>query len=486
MIGPYPIAMLALVAFVPLAIAAFARLPRAIAAAGVVLVGSVFLPEVVAWDFPVLPPFDKEYVTYGSALLGAIAYRSRDVARARFGFGPEALLLLMILANVAAALTNPDPMWDEGRLEPGRGVWAVVAQTGDDVLGIIVPFFVGRALFTTRQDLRVLMTTLAAAGVVYTALIVVEVVMSVPFRVFQLSDWIYGVPMRPQWRWGVIQPIVFMDNGLSVATWMGATLLASVALARARLPLRVPIVRLGAKPTIAANWFGLLMTRNIAGNVYGAVLALASWLLTPRMLSTIGLSLALLACTYPALRMADVFPDDAIIEFAAGFDEERARSLKGRFDEEDFVLGNIGDRLWFGWGTYERIPGAETFGHGEVGLDGWWVIRLGTNGIAGVELHYAMLVWPVLAAWRRVRRWGKRDAILLAALMAIVGMRAVDLLINGWWNCMPVFFAGVLYGVCGSRADAAPEPPAGAAPKPPEGTRLRNTQLLGPSRDERS
>jgi hypothetical protein len=95
-----------------------------------------------------------------------------------------------------------------------------------------------------------------------------------------------------------------------------------------------------------------------------------------------------------------------------------------------------------------------------------------------------MLVLPVLVAWRRVRRWGRRDAILLAALMAIVGMRAVDLLINGWWNSMPVFFAGVLWGVSGSRAEAPPaERAAPAAAQPPEPKPPRNTQLLGPSRD---
>jgi hypothetical protein len=482
--GPFPIAMLALLLFVPAAIASFARLPRATAAAGVVIFGSVFLPERTAWDFPVLPPLDKEYVTYLSALIGALLYRSNAIAKARFGVGPEALLLFMMLANVAAAVTNSQPMWDEAKLEDGRGLWAIIAQTGDDILGVIIPFFVGRALFTTREDLRVLLRLLAAAGIVYTALIVVEIVMSIPFHVFQLSHWIYGVPIRPQWRWGVIQPVVFMDNGLSIATWMGACMLAAIGLTRAR----VRGILIGAKPSIVVNWFGLLMSLNVAGNLYGATLGLVGWLLRPRVLAGTGLALGLLACFYPAMRMQDVFPDEAIIDIASGIEPERARSLEGRFEEEDFVLGQIGDRVWFGWGTYERIPGAETFGSGEAGLDGWWVIRLGTNGIVGVELHYAMLVWPLIVAWGRIRRWGTRDVALLAALMAIIGMRSVDLLINGWWNSMPVFFAGVLHGVSGAREDAPKQPGPSQDTKPPEPaaetTRLRNSMLLGPSQSE--
>ena len=31
--------------------------------------------------------------------------------------------------------------------------------------------------------------------------------------------------------------------------------------------------------------------------------------------------------------------------------------------------------------------------------------------------------------------------------MCIV-VRMADLLLNGWWNSLPVFFAGALYGIC--------------------------------------
>ncbi len=476
--GALPVAMLALLAFVPLAVIAFGRLPRSTAAAGVILVGIVFLPEGAAWDFPILPPLGKEYVTCLGLLLGALIYRYQSLVRARLGFGPEALLVLMFLANITSVATNQNAMWDEGRLEPGRGLWALIAQTGDDILGIGLPFFLGRALFSTREDLRVLMRMLVAVGLAYTALITVEVAMSIPFKVFQISRLIYGISMQPQWRWGVIQPVVFMDNGLAVAAFMAAALIAAAGLAKARLP----VFRVGAKRSVGILWFGLLMTRNVAGNVYGAALTLASMILSSRMVATIAIALVSLACTYPALRMADLFPYREIVAFAASFDAERARSLGGRFDEEDLVLEPIDDRLWFGWGTYERIPDAETFGgKGGSGLDGWWIIRLGTSGIVGVELQYAMFAWPVLLAGRRLRRFGKQDAALLAALMAIVSMRAVDLIINGWWDSLPVFYAGALYGLAGSLPEpenrendvAADEPPKEIAP------RLSNARLLG-------
>ena len=72
------------------------------------------------------------------------------------------------------------------------------------------------------------------------------------------------------------------------------------------------------------------------------------------------------------------------------------------------------------------------------GLDGYWIIRFGTHGMIGLELRLALLLVPVGIAWRRQKLLGSLpDRALVVALMAIVAMRAVDLLPNGWWNCLP-------------------------------------------------
>ncbi len=461
MVGPYR-ALLALILFVPFALRMFKRKPRGVAASIVFLVGIGFLPEQAAFDFPAIPPLGKEYITYLCALAGGLTYHARSISSARPGRGLEALILLMLVENVITALLNTQPMWDEGKLEAGLGIWDVVAKTGDDILGIGLPYFVGRSLFRTREDLVVLMKTLGIIGLVYTVLIVIEVAGSIPFKVFQLGERVYGIRQQPLWRWGVIQPVVFMDNGLSVATFMAGCLIAVGTLAKVRLNL-LPLRATRARLVVA---FGLLMTRSVAGNVYGHVLTIAIALLKPRTIATIGLGLVTFSCSYPMLRTAKMFPNEELVEFARGWDRERARSLQGRFDEEDFVLGKLGEKFWFGWGNYVRTPGAETFGVGEVGIDGWWVNRIGTHGIIGVELHYAIFAWPVILAWRRSRRL--RDPVLmalLAALMVMVGMRSIDLLLNGWWNSLPIFLAGALTGVSssigsgGSPTRIDPDPP---------------------------
>jgi hypothetical protein len=94
-----------------------------------------------------------------------------------------------------------------------------------------------------------------------------------------------------------------------------------------------------------------------------------------------------------------------------------------------------------------RTPGVETFGQGETGLDGWWTIRLGSAGVVGVVLYYSAFAIPAFRAWRRAVRLRGPSAILLSALICMLAVRMIDLLINGWWNCFPVFLAGVLTGV---------------------------------------
>jgi hypothetical protein len=446
-------ALIALALFLPFALTIFRRMPRAQAATVVVLAGSAFLPEKAGFRLPVIQVLEKEYITYLVLLIAAFVHQRRSLMSARLGFGLESIVVLMWIENVFTALANTDAMWDEGKLEPGLGIYAVIVKNLADALSIGLPFFLGRALFRSKDDLRVLMTGLSVAGLIYVPLITIEVLMSLPFHVWQLSHVVFGVDTQPQWRWGIIQPVVFMDNGLSLATWMGGCLIATAGLLKGGLPIpRMKPSR--ARPLL---FYGLVMSRNVAGIVYGSTLTLLTAILRPRLFATVAFSVALLAVVYPSLRMADLFPNKAIVSFAKGYDAERARSLEGRFEEEDLVLGGLKDRFWIGWGTYGRTPGAETVGTGEPGIDGWWVLRLGMAGLTGVELSYSIMLIPAFLAWRRTRRLRSNAVIsLVGALIAIVGMRMIDLLLNGWWNHLPVFLAGVLAGVSPSLGKTRP------------------------------
>jgi hypothetical protein len=446
------VASLAFFAFIPLAVMVFGRLPRAKAAAYVVLAGSLLLPEYYSFDLPAIPPLTKEDIAYLGALIGGLAYHSGRISAAKPFTRLDAMFFLILLANVGTVIVNPNAMWDEGKLEPGLGPYDVISRGAADLLAYWLPFFVGRSLFSSRDDLRVLLVSLGVYGVVYAGLMGVEALLSIPFHVFQLSMVVYGYSPGVSWRWGVMQPSVFMDHGLSIATFMAACLIAVVGLAKAGISM--PLL----KPRRAwlAIYSGLFLSRNVAGNVYGIVLAAALATLKPKNVARIAVLLALLVVSYPALRMTGLFPYKGILDLAGKFDKERERSLAGRFDEEQYVIDLMGDRFLFGWGNISRVPGAEGLqgwkgGGFEGGLDGYWIIELGIQGAVGLAFRLSFLIVPVFLGARRLSRLrSRKEQTLLAALLAIVAMRSVDLLINGWWNNLPVFLAGALYSFAGS------------------------------------
>jgi hypothetical protein len=432
-------AYLVLVAFVPLAVVVFGRVRPSLAAATLALAGCLFLPELAAFDLELMPALGKENITYLAILLGALLHRPRVLASAGPGRGPEALLLLMALGNVGTVWSNPEPVFVGPNPIPGLTAYAAVSMTLKDLMRFALPFFLGRALFRTEEELRDLMTVVAAAGLVYGVFVVAEIALSGVFRVFQFGQQIYGTfTAIPEWRYGGIRPVVFMMHPLALSIFVATSVIAAAGLAKARLR----VFGLSATLTRALLLIVLLLCRNVASVIFGFSMAALIAFARPRSIATVALGLSLFVCVYPALRLADLFPRDQIVALAEAFDPERARSLAGRFDEEEEVLRSTRDRLWLGWGEYSRIRANEE------GLDGYYNIESGVVGILGMELRLAMLLLPVVVAWRaQPHAASARGQQLLAALMVMLAVRAVDMIPNGWWTNLPVFLAGALFGV---------------------------------------
>ena len=175
-------------------------------------------------------------------------------------------------------------------------------------------------------------------------------------------------------------------------------------------------------------------------------------LFKPRKIALIASLSAVMICVYPLTQVLDIFPEDVMVEIATEYtNAKRGRSFAGRFEEEEFVLDRLGDQLYFGWATYPRVPGGDIVGieSGAVGLDAWWVIKMSHSGIVGMEFVILLLAIPIWMAKKRIAAIQSDAKILmLGALMMCIVVRMADLMLNGWWNSLPVFFAGALYGIC--------------------------------------
>lgn len=443
-----PVAILAMAVFLPSALFVARRLPPALGTAVIVLAGSAFLPEgAVFFDLPIVPAVDKERVTYLSALIAILVFYRGEFVCSRPGVGLESIFILIFVGYLFTTAQNRLPVVNYGTTFDGLGIYWILARSIDDLLAFVLPFLIGRAMFKTDADLRMLAYVMVGVGVVYVPLIVIEALMSIPFQVWQFHLSIYGIPLQPSWRWNGIQPVVFMENALANASFMAMTVIVAAAFAASKGPASPSWF--GVRRAHAFTQFGLLLTRVTSSNLYGIVFGLAMRVLTPRLTALFAMLIALGVLVYPALRLADLFPYEALVQVARDWiNEDRAYSLEGRFLEENFVFTGLAERLWFGWGMYDRIPGAATFGSGETGLDSFLVIRVGLTGIIGTELILLLLFVPVVFGWRAVRNLKTGEsAFLLAALMCCVAARLVDCLLNDIWNCLPFFVAGALHGV---------------------------------------
>ena len=443
------IALAAMALFIPFSQYLCRRLARASAISAVVLVGSLFLPEGAGLvSIPLVQNIDKEKLTYLCALVGILLYHQSALREARLGAGPEALFLVVVLALAGTWSINTRPMLNYGRMQEPLGLYWLATRSVDDFLTLVLPFVVGRLAFRSRADLRTLAYALVGAGLVHLPLVGLEALMSIPFRVWQLGDLVYGVRAQPSFRWGGLQPVVFMENALSLASFLAMSTIMAAAFAGARSTVAWRGVRRAHLLTLLS----LLLTRVTSSGFYGLALGAVVRVCKATFCSNLALAIAVGVCIYPAMRLASVFPDEWLVQVASDLlNEERARSFQGRFLEEDFVFAGLVDRIWLGWGMFDRIPGAALFGVGEVGLDSFLVIRVGMTGIVGTELLLMMLMIPVWLAWRRLRLFPDRESqYLLAGLMLCVAARMVDFLLNGLWNGLPFFLAGALYGIAQS------------------------------------
>jgi len=422
-----PIALAAVVAWVPVVLMLFVALRprRAVLAA---FIGSwLFLP-VVGYQAPFLPDVTKMLVTSLAVLLGAAVFDSGRL----LSFRPrwfDLPMLVWCLTPMASSLTNGLGAYD--------GTSAVVEQ----VIAWGLPYYIGRVYFNDLESLRELAIAIAIGGLLYVPLVMLEARISP-----QLHRFVYGYHQHSfaqTKRFGGYRPMVFMQHGLMVAFWMTSSTLTALVLDRAKaarsllgLPTLFawPAMALAALVCKSVNaWFGLA-----AG--FGTVLA-------NRTLRT---SLPLLALVvavpgYMALRTTGMWQGEGAVQLVGTvINEDRAASLQTRLDNESMLIDKALQRPAFGWGRWGRYRVFDEHGRDISVTDGLWIIALGQTGLVGLTALTATFLTPVLLFRRRFqpREWrlpAVAPAFVLALLLALY---MVDSLLNAMVN--PVY--GIMAG----------------------------------------
>jgi hypothetical protein len=438
-----PIAYLALLLVLPATIAAFAWL-RPTHAVLVVLFGSqLFLPELVCFDAPLIPPLNKQSLPalcMMGAALAVTASRAR-IGQARPGRGIDSLMILAMLAVIGTVLTNRDPLTYGPTTLSAHQPSDVLSEVIRMLLGPVILFFLGRTLFRTAGDARDVLKALVIAGVVYSPFIAIELRLSPQFHA-----WIYGFgqhSFEQTVRAGGWRPMVFMAHGLALALFMCATGIAAWALSRAK----VPVLGVPAGPPGVFVSILLAIMNSLGALIYAAVIAPLQWFLKPKSQLRVAAVLAAIVAIYPVLRATDTFPRKELVNWAAQVNQDRAQSLEFRFTNEDILVQKALERPWFGWGGFARSHVYDQRGVDQSVVDGAWIGFFASYGIVGFVARFGLLLIPIFMARRALPRLGPSEQSLLAGVALISTVYVVDLLPNGMFNELPMFFAGTVTGL---------------------------------------
>ena len=387
-----------------------------------------------------IPQLDKISIPALAALAGCFLSARR---RLRFwnGFGlTEVLLFFFFIGPFVTSVLNTDPVLSGSVLLPAAGGYeglsAIVAQ-----LLFLLPFILGRQLLRTSADIEEILRTLVVAGLLYSLPILLEIRMSP-----QLHYWLYGYypsEFLQQMRNGGFRPTVFIGHGLSVAFFMMTATVAATALWRTRTRVR----RLPLAGVLSYLSVILVLCKGLTALLYGAAAVPLVRLTKPRLQVRIAMTLVTVAMLYPALRAGDLVPTNNIVAAANYISEDRADSLKFRFDNEQQLLDRASQRIWFGWGRFGRSRIYDGWGKDISVTDGRWTVTLGQFGFFGFIAEFGLLALTVFRAASALRfAESERDTIFLAALALIVAITMIDLLPNSALTPVTWLFAGALLG----------------------------------------
>lgn len=427
---------------IPVMVAVFFVVRPTTAVLAVALGAEMFLPERAGFKIPLVPVLDKHNLPYLCILIGCLLRYPGRVTKLPRPRWILVLAVVLIAGGLGTALTNRDPLL----LGPGGQLFIPGLTVKDgfymgivNFLGTFLPLYLGWAMFRRREDIERLLTGIAIAGLIYIPFALVELRMSP-----QWHYWIYGYSQHSfdqTIRWGGYRPMVFMSHGLALARFFLASTLSLVILSRYRRTLMGLPVRFLA-------WTQLLVL--VACKSTGAIVfALAGIPILafakPKRQLLVASVVAAVIVLYPVLRLSDLFPVTRLLDAANVVQSERAGSLAFRFRNEDQVLEHTRERIVFGWGEYSRNSVHDEYGDRLSVLDGFWIIRMSSNGAVGFLASFVPLVIPVWRARRRLASMANPDdQRLIAGLGFVLTLLALDLIPNGLWAFYPFLIAGAL------------------------------------------
>lgn len=408
-----------------------------------ILLTYLFLPEPpAAFDWPLLPPMDKDNIPVVAAFFLALwRSDSTEPLMPRNGF-VRVLLIVFLLVPVPTALSNLDAIRFGSFTIPGLKVKDALALVLQQFM-LVLPFLLARRHLASAGSLQDLMRAFVIAGLVYSVLMLIEVRLSP-----QLNLWVYGYFQHyfaQTIRFGGFRPMVFLQHGIWVAFFAMTATVAAFALWRQAYRGKAGVMRMG----VALYLFAVLvLAKSFGALLFALVLVPLVLLVGQRMQLRVAMLIALVTLSYPLTKGLQLVPEQRIITQVREISEDRAGSIMFRFHNENILLDRAAQKPLFGWGSWGRNQVYDTQSGRRLSVtDGRWIITIGVYGWIGFLAEFGLLLVPIFMIARQMA--GSDDveiSPLVGPACLLLAVNVMDLLPNATLTQLTWLLAGCLVG----------------------------------------
>ncbi|MEG4519854.1 MULTISPECIES: O-antigen ligase domain-containing protein [unclassified Microcoleus] len=422
---------LAMFGFIPVVCYMFVRFPPLRAVIISFVVAWLFLPQA-SYPIPSLPPYTKISAACYGILLGTLIYDTARLTSFKPGWLDVPIVIYCLCPIISQVSNGGSP----------------ISPTVNQIVTWGLPYFLGRLYVGSLEGLRQLAIGIFAGGLAYIPFTLVEGVKG-PI----LHQMIYGVNAFEDWgqarRLGGWRPVVFMQHGLMVGLWMMTAALIAVWLWQTGtlkkfmgrnikiLAIILTIAFFLCRSTGAYSLFGMALIVLFSAKLFRTSLPL---------LLIIGYIVF-----YLYIAASGQFSSEDVIGFIKPvFGEERADSLKFRFDNEEILGEKARQRFMFGWGDSGGNRVYNAYGQDIAVTDSLWIIAFGVNGAVGLVSLFSSLLLPVIvfAVFKYpARTWSNPKVAPAATLGIALTMYVFDCVLNAMTNPIFALIAGGISGL---------------------------------------
>jgi len=431
----------------------FSRLPVAKATIWSMLGAAFLLPSTMEIDVKLLPSFDKMSITALAVLLLCWTYGGQEPKPKR-----SVLFYLFaagfVISPVLTSFTNSYELSTGGRSIPGFYPLDGVKFAGRNLL-LLLPLYVGSRFLSTDYARSVLLKAIPVLTLFYSVPMLFEMRMSP-----QLHRWTYGYfpheSFAQQIRGSGFRPVVFLNHGLALATFVVIALLASLVLLRMRRRI------LGQAPALVSAYLAglLILCKSLGPVLYAVVFAPIVLFLRPRWWVMIACAASLMVCAYPFLRANNLSPLDTVSRVASAVSTDRWYSFQMRVKNENALLAKADEKPFLGWGGWGRYRIYDEWTGQDISVtDGGWIIYYGTFGWFGFLSLFGLLAVASFRALRFTDNQLTEANVTRAGLALLLAVYMLDLIPNSHNMSLVFLIAGSIASSAKARAPRlAPRP----------------------------